>query len=68
MATVGMSLKDKVLETVRSKPMRPTDLVKELEKDAYAKEIEVALSALLDDGTVLFEYDGRLRPTAVAAR
>jgi hypothetical protein len=65
MATVGMSLKDKVLETVRFAAMRPTDLVKALEKEAYAKEIEVALSALLDDGSVQFEYDGHLRPTAV---
>jgi hypothetical protein len=65
MATVGMTLKDKVLETVRSEPLSPVDVVRTLQKDAYAKEIEIALSDLLEEGSVEFEYDGRLHPAAI---
>jgi len=60
MATVRMTLKDKVLETVKSEPLSPVDVVNALQKDAYSKEIEIALSDLLEEGSIEFEYDGRL--------
>ena len=46
--------------------MRPVELVKALEGDAYGKEIEIAVSDLLEDGSIRFEYDGRLHPAVHA--
>ena len=62
MATLPLTLKDKVLETVQTNAIRPTDLLKLLleTEGVEAREVERALSGLLDNGSVRFEYDGRL--------
>jgi|NGEPerStandDraft_6_1074524.scaffolds.fasta_scaffold423177_1 hypothetical protein len=60
MATVGMTLKQRIFEAIQTAAVRPTDLVINLEKDAYRSEVESSLSELLEDGSVRFEYDGLL--------
>jgi hypothetical protein len=68
MALVGHTVKSKVLETIRKSPLRPTELVSELRKESlYAREIENALSELLDEGTVTFGSDRHLRATDTPA-
>ena len=67
MTIVGQTLKSKVLETIRQRPLRPTDLVLELRKEAYAREVEGALSELLDEGSVVFGSDRHLRVAGTAA-
>lgn len=68
MALVGHTVKSKVLETIRTSPLRPTELVSELRKESlYAREIENALSELLDEGTVTFGSDRHLRATDTPA-
>ena len=61
MATVGMALKQRVLETIQDEAVRPTDLVIKLQKDAYGREVETTVSELIEDGSVRFAYDGLLR-------
>jgi hypothetical protein len=64
---VDTVLKSKVLQTIQHEPLRPTDLVSCLRKEAPQMEIESALSDLLDDGTVVFGSDRLLRSILVAA-
>ncbi len=66
MTTLSISLKEKVFDTIKAEAMRPVELVKALEGDAYGKEIEIAVSDLLEDGSIRFEYDGRLHPAVHA--
>lgn len=65
--TVEIELKSKVLQTLQREPLRPTDLVSSLRKEAPQMEIEIALSDLLDDGVVVFGSDRLLRSIPVAA-
>jgi hypothetical protein len=67
MSVVGQTLKAKVLETIQQHPLRPTELVSELRKEAYAQEVEGALSELLDEGSVVFGSDRHLRVAGTAA-
>ena len=57
-------LKTKVFEMIQGNPLRPTDLVHTLRQDALQLDIELALSHLLDDGTVVFGADRLLRTAA----
>jgi hypothetical protein len=61
MPLLDRPLEDKVMEVLREKPLRPTQLVQSLRRSgAFEREIESALSALLDDESVLFGSDGLL--------
>jgi hypothetical protein len=67
MATIPLTLRDKVLEAVQTDAIRPTDLLKLLETDGVrSREVENALSELLDSGSVRFEFDGRLHASPEA--
>ena len=61
------ALKSKVLETLQRAPLRPTDLVSSLRREALQMDIESALSDLLDEGTVIFGSDRLLRSMAIPA-
>jgi hypothetical protein len=56
-------LKDRVLETLHAQPLEPTELVRTLHGAGPQREIEIALSDLLDEGSVKFESDGLLHAT-----
>lgn len=61
MAVMDQTLQDAVLQRIREIPLRPTELIRDLSGEAYAREIENALSDLLENGTVEFGPDGILR-------
>lgn len=60
MTVMEQTIKSLVLDKVRQAPLRPTELVRELSEDAYPREVESALSGLLDEGTVVFGSDRKL--------
>jgi uncharacterized protein (DUF111 family) len=67
MAVMNQSLQDVVLQKIQEKPLRPTELIRNLSKEAYPREIENALSELIENGTVEFGSDGILRTTSALA-
>jgi len=67
MTVIEQTIKSLVLKAIREKALRPTELVRELHTEAYPREIENALSALLDEGSVRFDSDRHLRTTGTAA-
>jgi hypothetical protein len=62
MAVLEPTVQEDVLATLRENPLRPTELVRKLIRTNHVdeREIENALSRLLDDETVTFESDGLL--------
>jgi hypothetical protein len=61
MPVLEQTLQDYVAGALRSRSQRPTDLVEALRNEGYyPKEIEAALSGLLEDGSVVFGTDGLL--------
>ena len=60
MTVMEQTIKSLVLDRVRQAPLRPTELVRELSDDAYPREVENALSGLLDEGAVVFGSDRKL--------
>jgi hypothetical protein len=68
MAVMNQTLQDVVLQKIQETPLRPTTLIRELRKEAYPREIENALSELIENGTVEFGSDGLLRTSPVLAR
>jgi hypothetical protein len=62
MPILNRPLEAEVLEILRREPLRPTGLVQSLQSPnrGSGREIENALSALLDNGSVMFESDGLL--------
>jgi hypothetical protein len=67
MTVINQTIKSLVFEKIRQRELRPTELVRELLTEAYPREIENALSALLDEGSVKFDSDRHLRTTGTAA-
>jgi hypothetical protein len=63
MAVLNKTLQDVVLERIREKALRPTELIRDLSGEAYPRELENALSDLIENGAVEFGPDGILRPT-----
>jgi hypothetical protein len=63
MAVMVQTLQDIVLQRIRENGLRPTELIRDLSGEAYAREIENALSDLIENGTVEFGPDGILRFT-----
>lgn len=63
MAVMNRTLRDVVFQAIRSKTLRPTELIRSLSEEAYAREIENELSALIESGKVVFGSDGILRAT-----
>jgi hypothetical protein len=61
MTVMAKSVKDKVRDTILQEPLRPTELVQKLRHEFYAREVEGALSVLLDEGSVVFGSDRNLR-------
>jgi hypothetical protein len=61
MVVMATSVKDRVRDVISGKPLRPTELVQELHSEFYAREVEGALSQLLDEGSVVFGSDRILR-------
>ncbi len=63
MTVMDQTLQGVVLQKIREKHLRPTELIRELSEEAYAREIENALSDLIEAGSVVFGSDGILRTT-----
>lgn len=63
MAVVNKTLRDVVFQAIRSKNLRPTELIRSLCNEAYPREIENQLSDLIESGEVVFGSDGILRAT-----
>jgi len=63
MAVVNKTLRDVVFQAIRSKNLRPTELIRSLSDEAYPRELENELSDLIESGEVVFGPDGILRAT-----
>jgi hypothetical protein len=68
MTVMNQTLPDLVLQTIREKKLRPTELIRELVRVGYPREIENALSGLIENGSVVFGSDGILRVTETLPR
>ncbi len=58
------TLKETVLLTIRSKALRPTELLEKLSDLSHPRNTEATLSELIETGTVEFGVDGLLREVA----
>jgi hypothetical protein len=61
MTVMNQTLQDIVFQTIRKRPLRPIDLIRRLSGEAYARELENALSDLIEDGSIVYGSDGMLR-------
>lgn len=68
MTVMNQTLQDVVFLTIRKTPLRPIELIRKLSREAYARELENALSDLIEDGSVVYGPDGMLRASEQRAR
>ena len=68
MTVMDKTLKSAVLDEIGQRPLRATELIQRLRKEGYPREIESALSDLLDEDAIEFSSDGLLRPILTTAR
>jgi hypothetical protein len=67
MTVMNQTLQGVVFQTIRKKPLRPIELIRKLSGEAYARELENALSDLIEDGSIVYGSDGMLRASEQTA-